>query len=89
MYCENGQSLSIFGDYCHDCPIGHSSTSALTSNCSKSSTNFCPINLYSSKICLDKVNVSITDYCSGGGFEKFWICPKANKGLIFEQCYVP
>ena len=39
------------------------------------------------KICMDKVNVSITDKCSYGGEDEFWNCPKANKGLAFEQCY--
>ena len=45
------------------------------------------INTYSYKICMDKVNVSITNKCSYGGEDEFWNCPKANKGLAFEQCY--
>ena len=50
---------------------------------------------YSSKICMDKVNVSIGDYCSGDKADYFDCteyykdCPKANKGLNFEQCYCP
>lgn len=87
MNCENGQSLSIFGDYCHDCPIGYSSTYALTSNCSKSSNHFCPLYAYTSKICMDKVNVDITDFCSYAGYDEPLKCPKANKGINFEQCY--
>ena len=89
MYCENGQSLSIFGDYCHDCPITPSSSFALTSNCSKMSNHFCPLQSDSSKICTDKVNVNITEYCSWGGYDEPWKCPKANKGINFEQCYDP
>ena len=88
MYCgENGKALSIFGDFCQECPINRRSVLALTSNCSKSSNHFCQIDYYSSKICMDKVNVNITKYCSNGGYDEPWICPKANKGLHFEQCY--
>ena len=84
--CENGQTLSIFGDFCHECPLLKHSSLALTSNCSKSSNHFCPIGYDTSKICTDKVNVNITDYCRHE-FSETWICPKANKGLNFEQCY--
>ena len=91
VYCESGQALSIYGDFCHDCqecpiqPFSHLYHLAMSTNCSKSSNHFCPIYMSASKICLDKVNVSITDYCSNG--DEPWICPKANKGLNFEQCY--
>ena len=36
-------------------------------------------------------NVSVTDYCSYFNDDQAepWICPKANKGLNFEQCYDP
>ena len=88
-YCENGQAVSLYGDSCHDeCPIGKSSRSAMSSNCSKSLNNFCPIIEETSKICMDRVNVSITDYCfSNSEYDKYWNCPKANKGVNFEQCY--
>ena len=89
MYCESGQALSIYGDFCHECPIDKYSSFALTSNCSKSSNNFCPIHYYSSKICTDKVNVNLTDYCNIFSGSEPWICPKANKGLNYEQCYDP
>ena len=88
-YCENGQALSIYGDFCndcHECPIGTNSFSAISSNCSKRFNHFCPLYM-SSKICMDKVNVSVTDYCTHGGQNEHWICPKASKGLDFEQCY--
>ena len=88
--CENGQAISIDGDFClgcQECPIANFSIMALTSNCSKSSNHYCPLNFDSSKICMDKVNFSITDYCSNGGRDDYWKCPKANKGLNFEQCY--
>ena len=90
MYCENGQAVSIYGDFCvksRECAILPDSDFALTSNCSKSSNHFCPIHPYSSKICMDNVNVSITDYCTGGIYDKHWKCPKAIKGHDFEQCY--
>ena len=91
MYCENGQALSIYEDFCeggHACPIGTDSYFALTSNCSKISNHFCPIYHLTSKICLDKVDVNITNYCKyGRNDEEPWICPKANKGLSFVQCY--
>ena len=95
VYCENGQALSIFGEFCNECPMHRYSVFALTSNCSKSSNHFCQIDYYSSKICMDKVNVSIGDYCSGDKTDVFDCteyykdCPKANKGLNFEQCYCP
>ena len=85
--CENGQALSIFGEFCYECPLIKISSLALTSNCSKMSNHFCPMDYTSSKICMDKVNVPITDYCSTSADDKPWICPKANKGLNFEQCY--
>ena len=84
VYCENGQALSIYGDFCHECqecPITVNSYIALTSNCSKSSNHFCPMTAYSSKICTDEVNVSLYNGT------KLWRCPKANRGLNFEQSY--
>ena len=75
----------MYGDFCNQCPIGEKSTVALTSNCSKAFNQFCPISS-SSKICINNVDVSITDYCSYDGGE-YWTCPKVNKGLDFEQCY--
>ena len=89
MYCESGQELSIHGDFCYDCPLYIYSAFALKSNCSKMSNHFCPLYAGTSKICMDKVNVNITYYCSRDGQDKPWICPKANKGLNFEQCYNP
>ena len=89
MYCENGKALSIYGDSCEECPIEkHSSALALASNCGRSSNNFCPIYDATSKICMNKVNVNIIDYCSYFAEDgEAWICPKANKGLNFDQCY--
>ena len=92
VYCENGQALSIYGDFCHECqecPTFEIFTEmGLTSNCSKISNHFCPMFLGSSKICMDKVNVNITDYCSASYVRKPWFCPKAINGLNFEQCYL-
>ena len=87
--CKNGQAISSYGNYCNqckECPIFRRTYYAMTSNCSKSSNNFCPMSISSSKVCMDKVNVSsITYYC--GGYTNVWNCPKANKGLNYEQCY--
>ena len=88
--CENGKAISIYGHFCLEnqvCPTTKNNLLALTSNCSKSLNHFCPMYLGSSKICMDKVNFNITDSCISGGSEKHWKCPKANKGLDFEQCY--
>ena len=85
--CENGQALSIEGDFCHqcqECPIVTYSTVAFTSNCSKRSNHFCPVYHQTLKICMEK-DVSIADYCSDS-YGEYWNCPKANKGLDFEQC---
>ena len=91
MSCENGQAISIYGEMCNkseECPISDlTSKRALESNCSYSSNHFCPIYYTSSKICMDKVDVSITDYCTYYGQAEPWNCPKANKGLKFDQCY--
>ena len=91
MHCEHGQAISIYGDFCvetQECALSPGSTFALTSNCSKTSNHFCPFYASSSKICMDKVNVSITDYCTSDGlYHKYWKCPKAIKGHDFEQCY--
>ena len=90
MSCENGQQISVYGKFCNEnqgCPLGIESLLALTSNCSKSSNHFCPISSSTAKICIDRVDVSITNYCSyGARNDSYWKCPKANKGLEFEQC---
>ena len=88
--CENGQAVSILGGFCDEnlqCPLTRYSVYAMTSNCSKSSNNFCPLFILSSKICMDSVNVNTTDYCSLGYQDEFWKCPNAMKGINFEQCY--
>ena len=91
VYCKNGKALSIMGDFCQECqecPVRkYASSLALTSNCSKSLNNYCPRDLLTSKICMDKINDSITDHCSYVEGDEPWLCPKANKGLDFEQCY--
>ena len=76
--------ISTFGEFCDGCPLAAFSEIALKSNCSKSSNHFCPLYGSSLKICMDKVNVSISDYCS---IENAWNCPNAKDGLNFEQCY--
>ena len=92
VHCENGQALSIRGhfcDKCHECPIStQHSFIAMSSNCNKMSNNFCPISSHASKICMDKLSVNITDYCLRSNVgDNYWKCPKARKGLNFEQCY--
>lgn len=92
MSCQNGQAISSedFCEECNMCPISPTnSLMALKSNCSHSSNHFCPIYQFTSKICMDEVNVSIIDYCSADNFDggDVWMCPKANEGLDFEQCY--
>ena len=94
IYCKNGQVLSIHGDFCQncqECPLELFSSFAMSSNCSKTSNHFCTVFQGTSKICMNKVDVSITDYCSSHGLNdpEPWVCPKANKGLNFEQCYDP
>ena len=89
--CQNGQVISeeVFCEECNMCPISPFSWMALKSNCSHSSNHFCPLHQFTSKICMDEVDVSIVDYCS---FENpddaVWMCPKANEGLDFEQCFL-
>ena len=89
MTCKNGKVISIFGEFCtenEECPIATGSITVLKSNCSKSQNNHCPLNKDSSKICMDKVNVPISNFCSvnvGG----YWKCPNAKSGLNFDQCY--
>lgn len=88
--CKYGQAIKweVFCESQGQCPISTDFTSvALKSNCSRISNHFCPMNRLSSKICMDEVNVSITDYCSSVGDEHVWECPSANSGLKFEQCY--
>ena len=88
--CKNGQAISIFEDFCNkcqECPILPFSMVAFASNCSKISNHVCPFSKDASKICIDKLNVSITDYCSDKDGNKYWKCPMANKGLKHEQCY--
>ena len=86
--CDNGQAVSVFGDFCQECPLVHLYSSfAVSSNCSYNLNHFCPLYDDASKICIDKVDVSITNYCSYGGQNEYWKCPKANKGLKFDQCY--
>ena len=93
IYCQNGQAMSIYGDFCkdgHECPTSIYSNYAMKSNCSYDSNHFCPMQFDSSKICINKMNVSISDYCRNGdpyGIDTHWTCPKANYGLDFEQCY--
>ena len=87
--CKNGKVLSNI-DFCRDCqecPINKQSSVALTSNCSKTSNNFCPVTYDTSKICINRLNVSLPKYCTKYEDAPHWICPKANKGLDFEQCY--
>lgn len=86
--CHNGQAISIHGNFCpecKECPISKESNLALTSNCSKTSNHFCPLFPDSSKICMDKVNVAVDEYCSIGG--DYWTCPNAKSGLDFDQCH--
>ena len=84
--CENGQMISTFGEFCDGCPLSTFSEMVLKSNCSKSLNQICPFYYTSLKICMDKVNVSISEYCSID-IENAWTCPNANDGHNFEQCY--
>ena len=86
--CENGKVVPQ-EDFCEgqeQCPIATSSATALKSNCRHMSNNFCPMSQMSSKICLDKVNVSMGDYCKRFT-DYIWICPMAKESPYFEQCY--
>ena len=87
--CKNGQAISIgnFCNRCEECPIFTQSRIALKSNCTKKSNQFCPVSPDSSKICMDKHNVSISAYCSLNSDNDYWQCPHANSGITFEQCY--
>lgn len=92
VICEHGQALG-FEHFCEDlCPLSAIAITALKSNCSYIQNKNCPIYRVSNKICMDKVNVTISDYCTGNSYDYdeeklFWSCPKANRGLDFEQCY--
>ena len=74
--------------YQEQCPISTESTIALKSDCSYSSNQFCPARPTASKICMNNVDVPVTDYCdfSGQG-HNYWQCPKGYSGLNFDQCY--
>ena len=87
--CQNGQAISTeeFCDECQECPVAQNDVFALKSNCSKSSNSFCPSFSGSSKICMDKINVSLSDHCKSEINNNRWMCPNANSGLNFEQCY--
>ena len=91
VICENGQAVVVYGGFCEECkkcPIGvRSSYMFMSSNCSKSSNHICPKSRKTSKICMDEVKVSMTDFCLLQDAHDYWKCPKANKGLNFEQCY--
>ena len=88
--CKNGNLLHT-GDFCEQqgqCPISYWSPAAMKSNCTKSSNHFCPVGGQSTKICMEKFNVSMIDYCSAITSDyPGYMCPSLGNGLIFEQCY--
>ena len=85
--CQGGHKKSL-ENFCEDqgqCPVSKTGFVAITSDCS--SNHDCPASSYSSRVCIDRINVSLeSHFCSrGANFGK--ICPKANKGLYYQQCY--
>ena len=87
--CANGKAIP-FELFCEDqgqCPIHTGLTAtALKSDCSHISNHVCPVYPLSSKICMDKVNVSLSRYCSPE-YGNYFQCQSAGLGLEFEQCY--
>ena len=84
--CETGQK-KFFENFCEDqgqCPISKEGYVAITSNCTFN--HDCPASLLSSRICTDRINVSLGSYCLMG-FIYGKICPNANDGLFHQQCY--
>ena len=85
--CKTGQKRS-FENFCEDqsqCPISYYGYVAFKSNCS--SNHDCPVSTFSSRVCNDRIDISV-DYCGGAtvnGTGK--LCPLANKGLFHQQCY--
>ena len=94
--CSEGQTQR-FDEYCEEqelCPIHTNSLTAISSNCSHKQNHFCPVKHTSSKICIDKLNVSVNMYCdykssiiSPPTHGK--LCPMAKNSIIYEQCYSP
>ena len=72
------------------CPItDDDNIVAITSNCSYIFDTHCPLGLRSAKICIDSIDLGdIKEYCTSGVFIGRNVCPKAKKGLEFQQCYV-
>ena len=59
---------------------------AIKSNCSLADYQHCPAGFFSTRICMDKVNVSVTDYC-GSLLSQGKLCPLPSNGLEIDQCY--
>ena len=91
--CPNGQiqSQEIFCEDQSACPITEYGVVSLITNCSHMQNHHCPASYLASKICADKVDVSLNDYCKGidPTSPPGKICPLANKGLDYAQCYNP
>ena len=68
------------------CPISWHGYVSIKSNCT--SNHDCPVSSFSSRVCNDKINISV-DYCSGsvGQYVHGKLCPLANEGLSHQQCY--
>ena len=86
--CQSGQK-KLFENFCEDqgqCPISWHGYVSIKSNCT--SNHDCPVSSFSSRVCNDKINISV-DYCSGsvGQYVHGKLCPLANEGLSHQQCY--
>ena len=83
--CPEGKKLQ-WNETCPDqqgqCPVSVFSNTAITSACKNTEKYSCPqSNADSSKICSVQLP-NVEDYCV-----KKDLCPKANKGLHYQQCY--
>ena len=86
--CPGGQKLNK-GQFCEQqgqCPTIMIVETALKSNCSNVGSHYCPGSLDSTKICMDKINASVKDYC-GSMRSQGQLCPPPSNGLEIEQCY--
>ena len=84
--CRGGRK-KYFENFCEDqgqCPVSNTGFVAITSNCS--SNHDCPASYFSSRVCIDTIDVSLESYCRVS-VEQGKICPNANKGLFHQQCY--
>ena len=81
--------IESFCEHQGQCPVTKRSATAINSNCSHFSNHYCPISQFSTKLCVENINLNVTEYCEDidDYVSLNYMCPKAINGLIFDQCY--